>query len=313
MSDMQVLIVPENGRQFNSLSKSLRSVGIGEVHQANGVDDTFRWLGLHHCDACVISYELPGRRNGLDVLLDIRSHRADLPIIMVSRSNSEKVAVGAFHAGVVDYVPINRGYESAVAGLISQLKVSKSSDAIVHPQVIPPNVDNQLLQPNYQNRLRVIGRHLDVYGFRRVNILEVEGGFIVRATPSGNRGVETLEFVDHQFVQLIVTAASGRGAGERSGSSVGKLIPTGYEDFLRAVGYRLDEHAAEAVTVSELEEIAVVGGVGRVDETGVSRYGPIQWLFYPNDVSNMLDAAYQRRRDERNRDSSKGFLRRITS
>lgn len=296
MRNLIVLIVPENGRQFSSLAQAIRSVGVGETHQAANAEEAIRWLALYECDACVLSYELPGKTDGLQALLDMRNHRPDLPVIMVSRSKSEKVAVGAFHAGVVDYVPISRGYENGVASLISQIKTSPDiHDAIVPAQIVPPHVADWLLQPTYQNRLRVIGRHLDVYRYRRVNILEVEGGFVVRASPQGSRGVETLEFVGHQFAQLIAKAASDRGSGERIKAQPDALLPTGYEDFLRAVGYQLDHHAAEAITVSELEEIVVVGGVGRVDETGVSRYGPIQWLFRSDDVSVLLDQAYQRR------------------
>lgn len=295
MSGLVVLIVPENDRQFSSLSKAIRGVGVGEVHQARGAEGALHWLGLYKCDACVISYELPGKRNGIETLLDIRNHRPDLPLIMVSSAKSEKVAVDAFHAGVVDYVPTTRGYEHAVASLISQLKVSQTSSAITPAQIIPPDVDERLLQPTYQNKLRTIGRHLDLYGFRRINVLEVDGGFIVRATPTGDRGVETLEFVNQQFAQLIAAAASRRSEGDKVLRNPGRLLPTGYEDFLRAVGNLLDQHAAEAVTISELEEIAVVGGVGRVDETGVSRYGPIQWLFRTDDVAVLLDEAYQRR------------------
>lgn len=310
MSNLTVLIVPENNRQFNSLSKAIRGVGVGDVYQAQGAEDALNWLGLYHCDACVISYELPGKRDGLETLLDIRSHRQDLPIIMVSRSKSEKVAVGAFHAGVLDYVPITRGYEHAVASLISQVKVSHAGGQIVPAQIVPPNIEDYLLAPTYQNKLRVIGRHLDLYRFRRVNILEVEGGFVVRATPQQDRNVETLEFVDHQFAQLIAAAAADRGEGEVIAKPITSLFPTGYSDFLRAVGYLLDQHAAEAVTISELEDIAVVGGVGRVDETGVSRYGPLQWLFRPDDVAVLLDQAYQRRREQAA--SRKGLIRRLT-
>ncbi|MEZ4570734.1 MAG: hypothetical protein R2849_10490 [Thermomicrobiales bacterium] len=38
----------------------------------------------------------------------------------------------------------------------------------------------------------------------------MEGGFIVRATPTGSRNNETLEFVDQQFPQLLASAAAVR-------------------------------------------------------------------------------------------------------
>ena len=295
MKGLVVLVVPENGRQFRQLESAIQAVGVGEIQQASGGDEAVRWLGQMHCDVCVLAHELPGKHNGLDTLLDIRSHQPGLPVIMISRSGSEKVAVGAFHAGVVDYVPISRGYEHAVANLVSQIKVAPPGGPIVPSQIIPSDMDARLLVPSYQNRLRAIGRHLDTYRYRRINVLEVDGGFIVRATPSESRETETLEFIDNQFPQLLAVSATDRGEGERRAQPVSNLIPTGYEDFLRALGYRLDQHAAEAVTISELDELAVVGGIGRVDETGVSRYGQIQWLLQLNDVVEMLNGAYRRR------------------
>jgi hypothetical protein len=75
----------------------------------------------------------------------------------------------------------------------------------------------------------------------------------------------------------------------------------------------LDAHAAEAITISELDELAVVGGIGRVDEFGNSRYGPLQWLLRKPDVDLMLDEAYRRRKEAQVERTSGGILRRLTS
>ena len=162
--------------------------------------------------------------------------------------------------------------------------------------------------------MRVIGRHLDQYHFHSVNILEVEGGFIVRASVAGRTTVETLEFVDNQFPQLLANAVAARGEGERQQSGGGGLLPTGYEDFLRAVGYELDQRAAEAVTISQLDQLALVGGVGRIDTTAASRHGQLQWLYRGEDVVNLLDSAYRRRKtaDKQKKKSGSGILRRLS-
>jgi DNA-binding NarL/FixJ family response regulator len=295
LTDMVVLIVPENDRQFGSLAKAIRAVGVNTIEQVRSAKEAIHWISLYECDVCVISQEVPGGRNGLTTLLDMRSHRPGLRAIIVSSSHSEKVAVGAFHAGIVDYVPIGRGYEREVANLISQIKTSPAGSSIVPAPIVPAEFNDRLLQPTYQNRLRVIGRHLDLYDFRRVNVLEVEGGFIVRAALPNSRTTETIEFVDQNFVQLMVAATTDRGDGERMRAQATGLLPTGYEDFLRATGFQLDYHAAEAVTISELDEVVAVGGIGRVDETGISRLGPIQWLFRAKEVAALLDQAYRRR------------------
>jgi hypothetical protein len=90
------------------------------------------------------------------------------------------------------------------------------------------------------------------------------------------------------------------------------MLPTGYEDFLRAIGYRLDEHAAEATTISELDELVVVGGVGRVDEFGNTRYGPLQWLLREAEISFLLNEAYRRRDPQSAAAHGPGILKRLT-
>jgi hypothetical protein len=90
------------------------------------------------------------------------------------------------------------------------------------------------------------------------------------------------------------------------------LLPTGYEDFLRAIGYRLDEHAAEATTISELDELVVVGGVGRVDEFGNTRYGPLQWLLREAEIGFLLNEAYRRRDPHSAAAHGPGIFKRLT-
>jgi DNA-binding response OmpR family regulator len=313
MSDQIVLIVSENDRQFRLLAGAIQGRGVvsSPVYQPNG-ENAIRWLGANHCDACVLSYELPGKRSGLDTLQEMRNRAPDLPIIMISHAGSEKVAIGAFHAGVVDYVPTNKGYELAVADLVSQLRTVEPGETIIPAQLIAGGVAERLMQPTYQNRLRVIGRHLDQSAYRRVNVLEVNGGFVVRATEPDGRQTETLEFADSRFPQLMASCVGYRGEGERRKPTATPMLPTGYEDFLRAIGYRLDEHAAEATTISELDELVVVGGVGRVDEFGNTRYGPLQWLLREAEISFLLNEAYRRRDPQSAAAHGPGILKRLT-
>ncbi len=315
MKDPSVLIVAENDKQFQHLSRALQGMRLSQIRQARSGEEAVRYLDTSRCDVCVLSYELPGKRTGLDIMLDIRHHRPDLPVIIVSRSGSEKVAVEAFHARVVDYVPISRGYETAVASLIGRIDVEDAEVPVAPAQIIGAGIDSVLMQMTYQNRLRAIGRHLDLYTFRRANILEVEGGFVVRATSSSGRDIETLEFADQHFPQLLASCTASRGKSVSRKSIISNLLPTGYEDFMRVVGYLLDRHAAEAITISELDELVVIGGVGRVDESGNSRYGPLQWLMRQADVELLLNEAYSRRRDPRDAQGAKGdgLMRQLTN
>src|SRR5687768_4036212 len=64
----------------------------------------------------------------------------------------------------------------------------------------------RLLAPTYQNRLRVIGRHLDLQGFRAASLLEVEGGILARAFHPERHAMELLEFPDDGFRRMMVDA-----------------------------------------------------------------------------------------------------------
>ena len=151
-----------------------------------------------------------------------------------------------------------------------------------------------LLLPTYQNRLRAIGRQLDLAGYGAVNLLEVGGGFLVRALASGSRTPEALEFPDRDFPLVAAGAIAARGEDER-GRSTSPLLPTGYEDFLRALGRWLDEQQAEAITVTDLDSFVAVGGVARAEGRGHTAVEPLRALLYPDDITALLDEAFRRR------------------
>jgi hypothetical protein len=154
-------------------------------------------------------------------------------------------------------------------------------------------VAERLYFPTYQNRLRVIGRQLDLARCRGLSLLEISGGFLVRAATPDARTPATWEFPYGDFEGLIAGAIAARGEPARP--RVHPLLPTGYEDFLRALGHRLDEEYAEAVTVTELDGFVAVGGVGLAAAHGRSTAAPFQWLLRPDDVAALLDEAFRRR------------------
>ncbi len=105
---------------------------------------------------------------------------------------------------------------------------------------IPRLISPSLLAATYQNRLRTVGRELDVNGYRSIILLQVEGGFLVRAVNRVSRDLELLEFPDDEFPERMIAATEARGDGERP-ESPSPLAPTGYEDLMRGVGRWLDE------------------------------------------------------------------------
>ncbi|MGI8967534.1 MAG: hypothetical protein ACR2GA_00310 [Chloroflexota bacterium] len=155
-------------------------------------------------------------------------------------------------------------------------------------------VSHRLHLPTYQNRLRVIGRQLDLAGYRSVNLLEIAGGFLVRVMQPGERVSEALEFPHTDFPDLLTAALAARGEGVRRRKNH-PLVQTGYEDFLRALGYRLDEQYAEAITITELDGFVAVNGVAPANGYHETTIQPFQTLLRPDDVAQLLDEAFRRR------------------
>ena len=158
---------------------------------------------------------------------------------------------------------------------------------------LPP----ELLRPTYQNRLRVIGRQLDLGGHGAINLLEVPGGFLVRAFRPGERTPDALEYPHGEFPDLIAQALAARGEGERR-RRPRLLLLTGYEDFLRALGHHLDAQHAEAITVAELEGFLAVGGLARVERYARTDIAPFQRLLRAEEIGALLDEAFNRRAAE---------------
>lgn len=286
--DSVVLLVEDDKEQAQRIARALEQLDLPRPVHAPSGEAAVLWVGAHSCDVCLLDYTLPGI-DGLETLVRIHQRKPGLPVIMMSNAKSEAVAVAAFRAGVADYIPKKIDYHDAAARLVLQ-HVQGRSGAVPAPSATA-ELPEELARPTYQNRLRVIGRQLDLYEYRSINLLEVGGGFLVRALPPGrNRAPEALEFPDRDFPQLVTNAYAARGKSDKR-RSASPLVPSGYEDFLRALGYRLDAHLAEAVTVAELDGFIAIGGV---DNTG-GAFGPFQTLMRPDDIALLLDEAFQRR------------------
>lgn len=127
------------------------------------------------------------------------------------------------------------------------------------PRLRPIEPTADLATPTYQNRLRVVGRHLDLNQMRHVVVVEVEGGIVTRATKDVYLAQALLEFPDDQFPDLVRQAIKARGKGEHRARH-SPLLPTGYEDFLRALGAELDRRYSKAVTIVETPDYFHVSG-----------------------------------------------------
>ena len=293
MSAPCILLVEDNPKHAQLVAQAVTHRTPGRLTHVPTGDAAITHISKHRCDVCLLDYTLPGI-NGLETLARIHQRQPHLPVVMMSDAAAVDVAVSAFHAGVVDYVVKQRGFQDLVAQRVHELVYEQSAQAstsIATPHTAMPE---QLRQSTYQNRLRVIGRQLDVYGYRGINLLQVAGGFLVRALGPEQRTPEALEFPDRDFPVLLAGAFAARGENTRSRTR-SPLLETGYEDFLRALGFWLDERAAEAITVTELDQFIAVGGIGKVDGGAQTMLEPFQRLWRTDDIACLLAEARSRR------------------
>lgn len=296
MSHPVILLVEDQPALARRITGAIETRILGcRVMNVTSGEEAVLWVGANDCALCLLDYDLPGI-DGLETLARMHQRKPNLPVIMLSAAASEQVAVAAFRARVTDYVAKRPGFEQTAAQLAHQLIATAGGAAMASASAPSDGTSMPASQASltYQNRLRVIGRQLDLYGYRSVTILEVAGGFLVRGAAGGARAPEALEFLDQDFPQLLQGAIGARGDGEHT-RSTSSLLPTGYEDFLRALGHRLDTQFSEAVSISELDSFVAVGGVARTDGFNRTSLSPLQWLLRNDDITYLLDEAFRRR------------------
>lgn len=147
---------------------------------------------------------------------------------------------------------------------------------------------------SYEDRLRLIGRHLDINGYHNVVLFELADGFVVRATQHNDTAPQVLEFLTGQFPDLEQAAVAARGEGERR-HPPSPLLPTGYEDFLRSLGWDFDRVQAANVVVSELMSVFAVSGLERQERATRTTYAAFERYLNPERVQALLDDAFSHR------------------
>jgi hypothetical protein len=156
----------------------------------------------------------------------------------------------------------------------------------------PPNQ----LKRTYQNELRALGRHCDDHQYRSIGIYEVSEGFILRAFTdiSNPDSVEAIEVPDTDIQTLILkNFTARRGAQLKSHSP---LCPTGYEDFLRALGYELEVNQAKAVAIQEMVDVMAVTYLQQQSTSSDSYvWEPRSVNLTASDIQELVDEAFRRR------------------
>ena len=117
---MAILIVDDDADTRARLERALRDSGDGwDVVQATTATEALARVADEDVECVLLDYRLPDL-DGLTCLRELRRLRAEVPIVMVTGSGSEDVAVDAMKAGAADYVRKHATYVQAVPGLVRQ-------------------------------------------------------------------------------------------------------------------------------------------------------------------------------------------------
>ncbi len=296
MPFLTTLLVEHDPMIAWKISQAIEARGITRPRHVSTGREAIELATRNEFDLCLVDYDLPDM-DAINLTVQLRQRKGDLSIIMLSNAGSESVAIAAFRAGVSDYLPKDNQLYAAIARAAQNISESRPLRAATTGIDIPDGMPSELLNPTYQNRLRVIGRHIDMNRARMVSIFEVDGGFLVRSLSEHGRKAAALEFPDRDFLHWITEAYRNRGKGER-GASTSALLPSGYEDFLRAIGAALDQHQAEAITIAEFASVIVVGGNAPLANDSQIKVGNLQWILQKDDILLILDEGYRRRQAE---------------
>jgi len=275
-----ILLVSEDDGLTQHLAEALHWCRLVRLND----DAAIEWLEANSCDLCVLD------RGRIEALMRIRLRRPGMPIVMVGELQPE-------HAGLAAVVPDERELVETVAQRMTQLlnRVAEGHSAELIALPAPgPEIPSQLLQPTYQNRLRVIGRQMDLHRLASLHLVEVPGGFVVRALSRASSDPRTLVFPDSDFPRLVAQSIASRGQRRRMRLGT-PLLPTGYEDFLRALGRRLDLLHAASVTITELDEAIQVEGTKEIADADGKRRVPFRELLAVEDIGVLLGEAFRHR------------------
>jgi hypothetical protein len=152
-------------------------------------------------------------------------------------------------------------------------------------------------KPSYEIKLRLIGMHFDRTSKSAVKLLEVPGGFLARAVGGPYGADELLEFPDTMFPGLFAEAAGLRARAHEDEPLRLKsdLIPTSYEDVLRAIGNMLDGALARSIVLSEGPGAIYLSGMRLENNSTRSAFAPFDQMLFPEDIDRLLDDAYRQR------------------
>jgi hypothetical protein len=148
----------------------------------------------------------------------------------------------------------------------------------------------------YQEALRMIGAHLDAHRATRARVLEDESGFIV-----SYQGDDNLDLTTDHFTYSDVFDFQIEGEARRSRQVDVSEYPRTYQDFLRALGYELDQAEACEILLDELDDETTVVTYQHTDRDSVLMWKKGIVTVGPKERAALLASAHGRRQTSEGR------------
>lgn len=146
----------------------------------------------------------------------------------------------------------------------------------------------------YENVLRAVGAFLDRHAYGRFTLIELPEGFTLTAEQSDGEQSSELHFtwsdLSDQNSQLMRTR---RFPGQKFGGQW-HLAPTGRQDFLRALGFELDDAEAQSILIDELEDQLIVT-YSHLDPSKGYQWRKRRTALGAQQMNEILQAAHGRR------------------
>ena len=115
---MNILLVEDDNSHAELIQRSLLRSDQVTVLRAPNAHRALSMLENRPVHVVVLDYSLPDR-DGLDVLKDIRTRHADLPVVFLTSADSAEICAKALKGGAFDYVVKKRNYLDVLPGIVS--------------------------------------------------------------------------------------------------------------------------------------------------------------------------------------------------
>jgi hypothetical protein len=153
----------------------------------------------------------------------------------------------------------------------------------ITPDILP---DDWTYRP-LQDGLRAVGHSLDLTGRRLASLLVVLEGFIVTLNSTNIREPDDAVLLTHEEMQSLTAVCRAQRGQGNAPNIIDPFFPTGYEDFLRALGDAAARQQWVGLRLVRIGEDAIVRHGTQVGRKEV--------ILRARDVEAILNRAFQQR------------------